>query len=67
MSEIFSDIDCVGGLCAATSRDGMTNNIYDLTARYLGRLAMWIVSEVFNIGRTVYGIGSKHASPVEWE
>ncbi len=59
--------DRVCGLRAVTSRDGMTADIYEFPAGFLGRLAARIVNEVPGIGRVVYDITSKPPSSIEWE
>ncbi len=59
--------DRVCGLRAVTSRDGMTADIYEFPAGFLGSLAARIVNEVPGIGRVVYDITSKPPSSIEWE
>jgi GMP synthase (glutamine-hydrolysing) len=59
--------DCVCGLRAVTSVDGMTADIYPFDAAFLSRVATRIVNEVQGINRVVYDYTSKPPGTIEWE
>ncbi|MEJ7777330.1 MAG: glutamine-hydrolyzing GMP synthase [Sphingomicrobium sp.] len=63
----YRTYDCVCGLRAVTSVDGMTADVYPFDAAFLSRVATRIVNEVPGINRVVYDYTSKPPGTIEWE
>ena len=57
----------VCGLCAVTSLDGMTAEVFHMPWEVLDRAATRIVNEVRGVNRVVYDITSKPPGTIEWE
>ena len=63
----YRTYDSVCALRAVTSVDGMTADIYPVSAEFLSRAATRIVNEVQGINRVVYDYTSKPPGTIEWE
>jgi GMP synthase (glutamine-hydrolysing) len=63
----YRTYDCVCGLRAVTSTDGMTADVYPFESAFLSRVATRIVNEVKGINRVVYDYTSKPPGTIEWE
>ncbi len=59
--------DCVCGLRAVNSVDGMTADWTELPFDFLKRVSNRIINEVEGVNRVVYDISSKPPATIEWE
>ncbi len=58
--------ECVVGLRAVTSTDGMTADFYSFEVPFLGATATRIINKVKGVKRVVYDITSKPPGTIEW-
>ena len=59
--------ECVCGLRAVTSVDGMTADFYPFSGEFLSKVSTRIINEVKGINRVVYDTTSKPPGTIEWE